>query len=813
MRRRSLFVWMVAGQFIGALLGITINIATGVIPRALKPYLWAAWLAILPLAFLLAFLLALQRKREASREAPSEVDGDLLLRERREILRKIRRTWIAGFLDHAYEQRLEIGLIDPGAVVEPWNSQVQELGPVSSRLPAGTRPVEVFSHFGGRFLILGEPGTGKTTLLLEITKGLLEEAGDDRPIPVVFHLGSWTRGTKSLNDWLHDELTGERYKVHPDAAAAWLKRNAIVPLLDGLDEVMPELRATCVSRINEYIRRSGAVPLVVCSRTAEYAALGTKLELDDAVRLEPLSREQVASFLEHLGEPLDGIRTAIGSDPVLWDLVRTPLMLHVAVAAYSGVAVVAPPDHVTIRTWRAKLFDDYLHRMFRRRQLRSTYTEATSLRWLIYVARDLARGRNLVFSVGAQAGEWLPGSGRRRFLSVTGAGIGGLTFGSFIGALSWAFLGPVLGLIFGATAGLSIACMAVNEGLLGVPLPTPARPVRPRMTLDDLPFIAGAVAVFGAVGGVVGLVTAIFTGGVLATAMHGVAGGLIVAVGVFFGEDQVESVTRHFSFRGAPYAGGEIPHQETSCRPGLLLRRFARLFTVGALGVAALLTPVLGWSGIAVGVLFGLTLGYWRAGINLVHHYLVHGLLAAAGLVPFRYERFLAFACDRTIMRDVDDGYVFVHRLLLEHLARQGIAEDGRRGFDGLRPVDLDPAEAFRSCFDLLDRGDVAGARSCFLWAVDYDESQVPLAEAVILGERLLRLVPDRRGREHVFSGGAGLRYGRFSATETARTAEIVLEWAAAHESQEAEALLVRLRSLDLDALDRSLVSVPLDDL
>jgi hypothetical protein len=212
-------------------------------------------------------------------------------------------------------------------------------------------------------------------------------------------------------------------------------------------------------------------------------------------------------------------------------------------------------------------------------------------------------------------------------------------------------------------------------------------------------------------------------------------------------------------------------------------------------------------------VLFGLTLGYWRAGINLFHHYLVHALLTVAGLVPFRYERFLDFACDRVIMRDVDDGHVFIHRLLLEHLARQGIVEDRRPGFDGLRPVDLDPAETFRSCFDLLDHGDVAGARSCFLWAVDYDESQVPIAEAVALGERLLRLVPDRRGREHVVSGGAGLRFRRFTATETASTAEVVLEWAAMHESPEAEALLARLRSLDLDMLDRLLVSVPLDDL
>ncbi len=52
---------------------------------------------------------------------------------------------------------------------------------------------QVFDAVGGELLILGAPGSGKTTMLLELTRDLLARARQDatHPLLVVFNLSSW----------------------------------------------------------------------------------------------------------------------------------------------------------------------------------------------------------------------------------------------------------------------------------------------------------------------------------------------------------------------------------------------------------------------------------------------------------------------------------------------------------------------------------------------------------------------------------------------------------------------------------------------
>jgi predicted NACHT family NTPase len=97
---------------------------------------------------------------------------------------------------------------------------------------------EVFERLNGKLLILGEPGSGKTTTLLELARDLLARAGADEahPIPVIFNLSSWSENHKPLGDWLVDELSS-KYQVPRKVAEQWIAEDALLLLLDGLGAV------------------------------------------------------------------------------------------------------------------------------------------------------------------------------------------------------------------------------------------------------------------------------------------------------------------------------------------------------------------------------------------------------------------------------------------------------------------------------------------------------------------------------------------------------------------------------------------------
>jgi hypothetical protein len=79
------------------------------------------------------------------------------------------------------------------------------------------------------------------------------------------------------------------------------------------------------------------LPIAVCSRIADYEALSTKLRLRNAIEVQPLTRSQVADYLERVGEPLQGLRAEAEGDKSLWELLETPLMLWVAMLSYRDV--------------------------------------------------------------------------------------------------------------------------------------------------------------------------------------------------------------------------------------------------------------------------------------------------------------------------------------------------------------------------------------------------------------------------------------------------------------------------------------------
>ncbi|HBL11424.1 MAG TPA: signal transduction protein, partial [Cyanobacteria bacterium UBA11162] len=70
--------------------------------------------------------------------------------------------------------------------------------------------------------------------------------------------------------------------------------------------------------------------------------------------------------------------------------------------------------------------------------------------------------------------------------------------------------------------------------------------------------------------------------------------------------------------------------------------------------------------GVVIGLLFGV---FSPAGIACIQHLTLRVILYFSNDTPWNYARFLDYATQLIFLQKVGGGYIFIHRLLLEHLA------------------------------------------------------------------------------------------------------------------------------------------------
>ena len=405
---------------------------------------------------------------------------DRASRDRRVMLEKVWAIWITGVLQPSLPQDIliDLGLTERPVMVEHTLDLYVQRPELTDRVQApGTRLIDVFDRLDRALLILGAPGAGKTTLLLTLARDLLIRAAQDpeQPIPVVFPLSSWAEQRRPLIDWLVDALS-EQYQIPRKTGRAWVEADQILPLLDGLDEVQAEHRTACVMAINTFRQDHGLLPLVVCSRVADYETLGTQLLLQGAIVVQPLTPPQVESYFTQVGQPLAAVRQALQEDPTLWELLGTPLMLYVVTVAYVG------DSDEMLRTQgtpveQQHLFATYVERMFQRRGAITRYSRQQTEHWLAWLAWQMAQHSQPVFYLERMQPDWLsyghhwiPTQGTRLLVGLLGCLVGGLVGGLAMALglgtvsglsvkLEWwlggGFLGGLIGGLIGGQAGYS----------------------------------------------------------------------------------------------------------------------------------------------------------------------------------------------------------------------------------------------------------------------------------------------------------------------------------------------------------------------
>lgn len=325
---------------------------------------------------------------------------------RKRILEKVKTYWIKRTLDSV----LESGLIQLNFsyksefVSHPLDTRYTIKNSTTHQL------VDVFEKLGGEFLLLGNPGSGKTTSLLLLARELIEraEANTTLPIPIILNLSPWQVKKFPLFEWIIAELHN-KYQVPIEISSHWLRNNEICLLLDGLDDIEEKNRQACVNAINEFRSNHGLINTVITSRVQEYTELKGYLVLAGAIEIEKLTEDQIHGFLtsKH-GTKSTEVFTQLIANKNFKGFFDYPLFLHIFSEVYESIN----PDQLSSiqssQEFIDILFRSYVEEMLQRDSPPKTkYSPTKTKYWLSFLARKMKKHNTNILLIENLQPSWL----------------------------------------------------------------------------------------------------------------------------------------------------------------------------------------------------------------------------------------------------------------------------------------------------------------------------------------------------------------------------------------------------------------------
>jgi DNA polymerase III delta prime subunit len=609
--------------------------------------------------------------------------------------------------------------MQPEWVRSPWDREIS-IGQRSPQpLPAETTILQVFERddVQQKLLILGEPGAGKTTTLLELARDLVTRAkqATDQPIPVLLNLSSWKDPKLPILDWLAAEMKS-KYGIRQDLGKSWLAQNQLLPLLDGLDEVAPMHQEACAGALNQWLTgdvEHRPMGVAVCCRRKEYEEVVRRhLFLDGAVFLQPLSEMQIQHYLDQFG--LGTVWQSAQSSEPLQDLLSKPLFLSIfgLVAAEGNFDAADWQKKTTDAEQQEYLLDQYWISAMKRKLvdrqeqeqgiLSRTYGKAklphqkAVRRALVFAAKALEQESQTELLIEKMQPSWLPHKSQRwLYRLIVGPIVGlivglflGLTFGlingSTIGLINGSTIGLILGLTLGLIVGLIVGLAIGLIGGLDEIKPVEALQISmSRFARRKLLRSLRLNLIFGLIGGlflglISGLIVGLFgglSGGLIGGLIGGMATGLLV--GLIFGliggliDGLISGLKADIETRITPNQG-----MKTSRRNMLVLSAIAPFsailltllleLTLKGIFTSGTILAVIAWSLFAV-IWFSFKIGGGQA---LIQHIALRIILNWNGYAPFRYDRLLDYCTERLLLQRIGGRYRFMHKLMQEHFAK-----------------------------------------------------------------------------------------------------------------------------------------------
>jgi hypothetical protein len=544
----------------------------------------------------------------------------------------------------------------------------------------------------GRLVVLGEPGAGKTMLMVRLVLDLLAHRASGGPVPILASVASWNPVNQDLRDWLSAQLILDHPALatapsadldQPTQAAALLASGLILPVLDGLDEIPEHVCGPAIRRINDALRPGEQV--VVTCRTRQYRdavrpqeGVEVTLRAAAAIQLRPLDADAVRGYLCHdAAGPVTRARWApvlavLGTEAPTAQALRTPLMVGLARAVYNprpgelagtlrDPAELCSPALTDRTAVESLLFDAFILAAYRDSPA-GCWKAQDAQRWLMFLARHLEH------TITSPDLAWWQLPRAVRGFNRAAGGTAGAMAGIAVGLLVATGITPGLirtigAAVNGIVAGLLIASLVIFRAASRKPAPVLEIRWQPPGPLALGLGAAAAVASAAAVAIDAGAVTAAAVG-------YGIASGVAVT-----------AVTSLFLQKGAPLdptsatsppaalaadrRTGAIAGAATAATTGVLAGLMASIVD----GDGAILTTLLAVLAAAVaGAISCFEIAAWSA-------YVVARIwLALRDQLPWPLMDFLADAHRRGVLRQAGAVYQFRHIELQHRLATQDVS-------------------------------------------------------------------------------------------------------------------------------------------
>ncbi|WP_254012147.1 NACHT domain-containing protein [Limnofasciculus baicalensis] len=525
---------------------------------------------------------------------------------------------------------------------------------------------DIFNYKDGAYrklVIVGEPGSGKTITLYELTQELIKEAKADenKPIPVVVDLCSWKKDKQSMREWLVEKLS-HKYKLEKQLFINWFGERKILPLLDGLDEVKPEYQQDCVLAINKLLEEINPPQyLVVCCRIEEYESLirnndYSRLNFFQAIELQELTVQQIHNRLKYM--KLDRIWQIIKDRGHLLKLLCTPLMLSIAIEVYTKISDRELNQFNSSAKLQPYLFNQYITIKLPHEDIpvRDRDRNIDTTRWLIWLAQNLKRRNQKEFLIEEIQPDWLP---KYRIIYYIGVALI-LSLFSFIISILLNHI-HIFNLTFVYYLVSAIIVLSIAQN--------PSISIVESFTWTNWSFRqvkwVWIISLFAAL-----------CLGVVNWINNGIVAGLKVTL--------ITAIVATIVSLPTGFTGVERP-RKTYANQGIIKSCKNAVIFGFCLGLISTLIGIL--IGILIdlridgllnllkvdailGIIVGLMSGLFMGGITCIQHFILRLILRWNGL-PWNFTLFLDYATQKGFLQGIGGSYQFMHDLLRDHFATQ----------------------------------------------------------------------------------------------------------------------------------------------